>query len=66
MALILDPVGSGLVASLANPGGNVTGLSMMTTVDLNSNAIASGTNPGTYPGCGYLESGSPASRQSDR
>jgi hypothetical protein len=29
-------------------------------------AIASGTNPGTYPGCGYLESGSPAARQSGR
>jgi putative ABC transport system substrate-binding protein len=31
MALVLDPVGSGLVRSLANPGGNVTGLSMMAT-----------------------------------
>jgi putative tryptophan/tyrosine transport system substrate-binding protein len=31
MALVLDPVGSGLVKSLAQPGGNVTGLSMMTT-----------------------------------
>jgi len=29
MALVLDPVGSGLVRSLAHPGGNVTGLSMM-------------------------------------
>jgi putative tryptophan/tyrosine transport system substrate-binding protein len=29
MALVLDPVGSGLVESLAHPGGNVTGLSMM-------------------------------------
>jgi putative tryptophan/tyrosine transport system substrate-binding protein len=29
MALVLDPVGTGLVASLASPGGNVTGLSMM-------------------------------------
>ena len=29
MALAADPVGSGLVASLAHPGGNVTGLSMM-------------------------------------
>ena len=29
MALVADPVGSGLVASLAHPGGNVTGLSLM-------------------------------------
>ncbi len=33
MALVSDPVGSGLVASLAHPGGNVTGLSNQ-TVDL--------------------------------
>jgi putative tryptophan/tyrosine transport system substrate-binding protein len=39
MALVLDPVGSGLVTSLASPGGNVTGLSMMTTVDLNSKRL---------------------------
>jgi len=39
MALVLDPVGSGLVESLAHPGGNVTGLSMMTTVDLNSKRL---------------------------
>jgi putative tryptophan/tyrosine transport system substrate-binding protein len=31
MALVLDPVGSGLVKSLAHPGGNITGLSMMST-----------------------------------
>jgi putative tryptophan/tyrosine transport system substrate-binding protein len=31
MALVHDPVGSGLVESLAHPGGNVTGLSMMTS-----------------------------------
>lgn len=31
MALVADPVGSGLVASLAHPGANVTGLSFMTT-----------------------------------
>ena len=31
MASVADPVGSGLVASLAHPGGNVTGLSLMTT-----------------------------------
>lgn len=34
MALVLDPVGSGLVESLARPGGNITGLSMMTSLDL--------------------------------
>jgi putative ABC transport system substrate-binding protein len=31
MAIVADPVGSGLVASLAHPGGNVTGLSVMLT-----------------------------------
>ena len=31
MAVVADPVGSGLVANLAHPGGNVTGLSMMTS-----------------------------------
>jgi putative tryptophan/tyrosine transport system substrate-binding protein len=38
MALVLDPVGSGLVNSLAHPGGNVTGLSMMTS-ELNSKRL---------------------------
>jgi putative ABC transport system substrate-binding protein len=38
MALVLDPVGSGLVKSLAYPGGNVTGLSMMTS-ELNSKRL---------------------------
>ena len=31
MASVADPVGSGLVTSLAHPGGNVTGLSLMAT-----------------------------------
>ena len=31
MAAVADPVGSGLVVRLAHPGGNITGLSMMTT-----------------------------------
>jgi putative tryptophan/tyrosine transport system substrate-binding protein len=31
MALVLDPVGSSLVNSLAHPGGNVTGLSGRTS-----------------------------------
>jgi putative ABC transport system substrate-binding protein len=31
MALVLDPVATGLVQSLAHPGGNITGLSMMAT-----------------------------------
>jgi putative tryptophan/tyrosine transport system substrate-binding protein len=39
MALVLDPVGSGLVNSLAHPGGNITGLSMATTVDLDSKRL---------------------------
>lgn len=30
MAFVADPVGSGLVPSLAHPGGNIAGLSMMT------------------------------------
>jgi ABC-type uncharacterized transport system substrate-binding protein len=39
MALVLDPVGSGLIQSLARPGGNVTGLSMMTTIELTSKRL---------------------------
>ena len=38
MAMVADPVGSGLVASLAHPGGNVTGLSIM-TAELNTKRL---------------------------
>ena len=38
MALVADPVGSGLVASLARPGGNITGLSAM-AVELSSKRL---------------------------
>ncbi len=31
MAISGDPVGTGFVASLAHPGGNITGLSVMTS-----------------------------------
>jgi putative ABC transport system substrate-binding protein len=31
MSVVIDPVGSGLVSSLAHPGGNLTGLSLMST-----------------------------------
>jgi putative tryptophan/tyrosine transport system substrate-binding protein len=31
MAIVADPVDAGLVTNLAHPGGNITGLSMMTT-----------------------------------
>jgi putative ABC transport system substrate-binding protein len=37
-ALALDPVGSGMVTSLARPGGNVTGLSLQST-DLSSKRL---------------------------
>ena len=37
-ALALDPVGSGMVTSLARPGGNVTGLSLQST-DLTSKRL---------------------------
>jgi len=31
MAFVSDPIGAGLVPNLVHPGGNITGLSMMTT-----------------------------------
>jgi putative ABC transport system substrate-binding protein len=38
LTLVADPVGSGLVASLAHPGGNVTGLTIM-TADLSAKRL---------------------------
>jgi putative ABC transport system substrate-binding protein len=38
MATVADPVGSGLVASLAHPGGNITGLSVM-SVELSAKRL---------------------------
>jgi putative ABC transport system substrate-binding protein len=37
-AAALDPVGSGMVASLARPGGNVTGLSLQ-SIDLSGKRL---------------------------
>jgi len=37
--IVPDPIGSGLVASLAHPGSNVTGLSLL-TIDLSSKSLA--------------------------
>src|SRR5262245_3667468 len=68
MALVLDPVGSKLIDSLAKPGGNITGLSMMTTVDLNSKRLqfTQGSHPEPQPCSGHVESGPCASRQAGR
>src|SRR5258708_9462379 len=39
IALALHPRASGLIESLAKPGANVTGLSIMSTIDLNSKPL---------------------------
>jgi len=64
MSVVIDPVGSGLVASLARPGGNVTGTSMMAPdligkqLDVLKDVVAKGArvavlwnpaNPGSAP-----------------
>ena len=56
MALVADPVGSGLVTSLAHPGGNVTGLSHMTAAQRQAAAIAQGGDPTAHPGRSPVES----------
>ena len=67
MAIVADPVGSGLVASLAHPGGNVTGLSMMMTelsakrLQLLKEAI-----PRAHPGRSPLESRHAVQPEGDR
>src|SRR5262245_45104448 len=38
MAVVADPVGSGLVTDLVHPGGNITGLSMM-YADINAKRL---------------------------
>ena len=45
---VADPVGSGLVKSLARPGGNSTGLASM-GVELGPNKIFKGAKPGGLP-----------------
>jgi hypothetical protein len=38
MSPVADPIGSGLVNSLANPGGNITGLSIM-SADISAKSL---------------------------
>ena len=56
MTVVADPVGSGLVASLAHPGGNVTGLSIMATDLRQAAATAQGDDPPAHPCRSPLES----------
>jgi hypothetical protein len=65
-ALVLDPVGSGLVQSLSHPGGNVTGL--MTTVALNSKRLQllKEVIPQLASCSGHVESRLPATCQGGR
>jgi len=39
IATAADPVGSGLIASLAHPGGNVTGVSLMAGVEISGKQL---------------------------
>ena len=67
MTSIADPVGSGLVASLAHPGGNITGLSlMMPDLSAKQFAIAKGDGPRSYPGGSPMESKHAVQPEDDR
>ena len=66
MALVLDPVGSGLVRSLASPGGNITGLSMMATELIPSGCNCLRRESTTNQSGGLVESRSPFPCQSGR
>ena len=59
MALVADPVGTGLVASLARPAGNITGLSG-TTAELGANTGVNPRNEAVRParGCTRQRNGS--------
>jgi putative tryptophan/tyrosine transport system substrate-binding protein len=70
-----DPVGSGLVASLARPGGNVTGLSLVAGLEMSGKQlellkealpkfthVAVLTNPANPPTAGFLKEAELAAR----
>ena len=57
MALVADPVGSGLVANLAHPGGNITGLTiMMPDLSTKQLQLAQGDSSPSSPGRSPVES----------
>ena len=67
MAIVADPVGSGLVASLAHPGGNVTGLSIMTTeLSAKRLQLLKETIPRAHPGRSPVESRHAVPPEGDR
>ena len=57
-----DPVGTGFVASLAHPGGNITGLSSISGAQWKAAGAAEGSRPGTLPRSVSLESRRPGRR----